>query len=56
MNGGDVVRWALNVLIIAEEKGITKDNVREMAAEAQKDAELNRMFGTEGEYGAMLGP
>lgn len=52
---GDVVRWALNVLIIAEEKGITKDNVRAMAAETQKDAELNRMFGTEGEYGAMLG-
>ena len=52
---GDVVRWALNVLIIAEEKGITKDNVRAMAAEPQKDAELNRMFGTEGEYGAMLG-
>ena len=52
---GDVVRWALNVLIIAEEKGITSENVRAMAAEAQKDAELNRMFGTEGEYGAMLG-
>ena len=52
---GDVVRWALNVLIIAEEKGITKENVRALAAETQKDAELNRMFGTEGEYGAMLG-
>ena len=52
---GDVVRWALNVLIIAEEKGITSENVRAMAAELQKDAELNRMFGTEGEYGAMLG-
>ncbi len=52
---GDVVRWALNVLIIAEEKGITSENVRAMAAEKQKDAELNRMFGTEGEYGAMLG-
>ncbi len=52
---GDVVRWVLNVLIIAEEKGVTKANVREMAAETQKDAELNRMFGTEGEYGAMLG-
>jgi len=52
---GDVVRWALNVLIIAEEKGITSENVRAMAAEQQKDAELNRMFGTEGEYGAMLG-
>ena len=52
---GDVVRWTLNVLIIAEEKGITKDNVRAMAGEVQKDAELNRMFGTEGQYGAMLG-
>ncbi len=52
---GDVVRWTLNVLIIAEEKGITAANVREMAAEEQKDAEMNRMFGTEGEYGAMLG-
>ena len=52
---GDIVRWTLNVLIIAEEKGITKENVRAMAAETQKDAEMNRMFGTEGEYGAMLG-
>ena len=52
---GDVVRWTLNVLIIAEEKGITKENVRALAAETQKDAEMNRMFGTEGEYGAMLG-
>ena len=52
---GDIVRWTLNVLIIAEEKGITKENVRAMAAETLKDAELNRMFGTEGEYGAMLG-
>ena len=51
----DIVRWSLNVLVIAEEKGVTKDNVRGMAAEPQNDAELNRMFGTEGEYGAMLG-
>ncbi len=52
---GDIVRWTLNVLIIAEEKGITSENVRELAAEMQNDAEMNRMFGTEGEYGAMLG-
>ena len=52
---GDIVRWVLNVIIIAEEKGVTSENVRAMAAEPQKDAELNRMFGTEGEYGAMLG-
>ena len=27
----DIVRWVLNVIIIAEEKGVTKDNVRAMA-------------------------
>ena len=54
-NWADIVRWALNVLIIAEEKGLTKANVKEMAMEPQKDAEINRMLGTEGEFGAMLG-
>lgn len=54
-NWADIVRWVLNVLIIAEEKGLTKDNVKEIAMEPQKDAEVNRMLGTEGEYGAMLG-
>jgi general L-amino acid transport system substrate-binding protein len=52
---GDVVRWSLNVLIIAEEKGITAANVGDMAASAGKDPEINRLLGTEGEYGAMLG-
>jgi general L-amino acid transport system substrate-binding protein len=52
---GDVVRWVLDVLIIAEEKGISSDNVAEMAGQMSKDAEINRMLGTEGEYGAMLG-
>ena len=53
-NWGDVVRWALNVLIIAEEKGITAENAAKMA-EGTNDPEINRMLGTEGEYGAMLG-
>ena len=52
---GDVVRWVLNVLIIAEEKGITSDNVAEIAGQMSKDAEINRMLGSEGKYGAMLG-
>jgi len=52
---GDVVRWTLNVLIIAEEKGITAANVGDLASAPQKDPEINRMLGTEGEYGAMLG-
>jgi len=51
---GDVVRWTLNALIIAEEKGITAANLAEMAA-GTNDPEINRMMGTEGEYGAMLG-
>lgn len=52
---GDVVRWVLNALIIAEEKGITSANVAEMAGKKSNDAEINRMLGAEGEYGAMLG-
>jgi general L-amino acid transport system substrate-binding protein len=52
---GDVARWTLNGLIIAEEKGITQANVAEMAAAPTGDPEINRLLGTEGEYGAMLG-
>ncbi|MEM7189294.1 MAG: amino acid ABC transporter substrate-binding protein [Pseudomonadota bacterium] len=51
---GDVVRWVLNSLIIAEELGITQANLGEMAA-GTNNPEINRMMGTEGEYGAMLG-
>jgi len=51
---GDVVRWVLNALIIAEEKGITKENIAEMA-KGTNDPEINRMMGTEGNYGEMLG-
>ena len=51
---GDIARWVLNVLIIAEEKGINQANVAEMAA-GTNDPEINRMLGTEGEYGAMIG-
>ncbi|MEM1314292.1 MAG: amino acid ABC transporter substrate-binding protein [Pseudomonadota bacterium] len=52
---GDVVRWTLQALIIAEEKGITAANVEEMAANPGSDPEINRLLGSEGEYGAMLG-
>lgn len=52
---GDIVRWTLNVLIIAEEKGITAANVAEMASAPGKDPEINRLLGTEGEYSAMIG-
>jgi len=51
----DLVGWTLNVLIIAEEKGITQANVEQMASAPTKDPEVNRLLGTEGEYGAMMG-
>ncbi len=52
---GDIVRWVLNALIVGEEKGITQDNVVEKSKAPTDDPEVNRMLGTEGEYGAMLG-
>ena len=51
----DIVRWTLNALIVAEEKGITQANVQDMAKAPTDDPEVNRLLGTEGEYGAMLG-
>ena len=51
---GDVVRWSLNALIAAEELGITSANVDSMAA-GTNNPEINRILGTEGEFGAMLG-
>ncbi len=50
----DIARWVLNVLVIAEEKGITMANIDDVHA-STNDAEIHRMLGTEGEYGAMLG-
>ncbi len=51
----DIGRWVLNALIIAEEKGITSANVREMASAPTNDPEINRLLGTEGDYAAMVG-
>jgi general L-amino acid transport system substrate-binding protein len=52
---GDIVRWTLNALIAAEEFGITSANVEEMASEATDSPEVNRMLGTEGNLGDMIG-
>jgi general L-amino acid transport system substrate-binding protein len=54
-NWGDIVRWTLNALIIAEELGITQANVEDMAKAPTDNPEINRLLGTEGEYGAMMG-
>ena len=52
---GDIVRWTLNALITAEELGVTSANVKEMSMEAGNNPEINRLLGTEGTLGAMLG-
>ncbi|MFN3662960.1 amino acid ABC transporter substrate-binding protein [Yoonia sp.] len=52
---GDLVRWTLNALIVAEELGVTSENVAEMAAAPTDSPDVNRLLGTEGELGAMLG-
>ncbi|PIE12946.1 MAG: amino acid ABC transporter substrate-binding protein [Rhodobacterales bacterium] len=52
---GDVVRWTLNALISAEEMGVTSANVGEMSAAAGNNPEINRLLGTEGNLGEMLG-
>jgi len=51
---GDIARWVLNALIIAEEKGITSENVEDMAANSE-DPEINRLLGGEGDFGPMIG-
>ncbi len=51
---GDIVRWTLNVMINAEEYGVTKSNAKRMA-KGTDNPEVNRMLGSEGELGAMLG-
>ena len=51
---GDVVRWTLNALLVAEEKGITKANLEEVAA-STNDPEVKRLLGLEGDMGKMTG-
>ena len=50
----DIARWVLNALIAAEELGVTQANVAEMAA-GSDHPEINRMLGSEGSLGEMLG-
>jgi general L-amino acid transport system substrate-binding protein len=51
---GDVVRWTFYALLIAEEKGITKANIEEVAA-SSTDPEVRRLLGLEGDAGVMMG-
>ena len=51
---GDIVRWTLNALIAAEELGVTSANVSELGGDPSTP-EINRLLGTEGTLGEMLG-
>ncbi|MEJ1991047.1 MAG: amino acid ABC transporter substrate-binding protein [Maritimibacter sp.] len=51
---GDIARWTLNALIAAEEMGITSANIDELSA-GTDNPEINRILGTEGNLGEMLG-
>ncbi|WP_458791767.1 amino acid ABC transporter substrate-binding protein [Yoonia sp. MH D7] len=51
----DITRWTLNALISAEELGITSANIAELSAAPTDNPEINRLLGTEGELGAMMG-
>ena len=50
----DVVRWTQNALVAAEELGVTSTNVMELAG-GTDNPEINRLLGSEGDLGAMLG-
>ena len=51
---GDIVRWTLNAMITAEELGVTSANVDKMAT-GTDNPEINRLLGSEGDLGAMIG-
>ncbi len=52
---GDIVMWTLNALVAAEELGVTSANVGELSATPTSNPEINRLLGTEGELGGMIG-
>ena len=52
---GDIAMWTLNALISAEELGVTSANLAELSAAPTDNPEINRLLGTEGELGAMIG-
>ena len=53
-NWSDSVRWMHFALLTAEELGITKANVEQMA-KTSKDPFVRRLLGEEGDFGKLLG-
>jgi general L-amino acid transport system substrate-binding protein len=50
---GDIVRWSLNAMIIAEEFGVTSQNAAQMRD--SKNPEIRRLLGVEGSFGKDIG-
>jgi general L-amino acid transport system substrate-binding protein len=50
---GDIIRWSLNAMIVAEELGVTQANVDKM--KSSSNPEVRRLLGVEGGLGKMLG-
>lgn len=50
---GDIVSWAVNATIYAEELGITSENVE--VARTEDDPDKDRLLGEQGQIGAKLG-
>jgi general L-amino acid transport system substrate-binding protein len=53
-NWEDIVRWTQNALVAGEELGITQANAAELAT-GTDNPEINRLLGSEGSLGEMLG-
>ncbi len=51
----DIGKWVVNAIIVAEELGVTQDNVASLAAAAGDNPSINRLLGTESDMGAMIG-
>jgi len=51
----DISKWVVNALINAEEMGITQANVMNLAANVGDNPGINRLVGSEGTMGEMLG-
>ena len=51
----DIGKWVVNAIIIAEELGVTRDNIDELCAAPGDNPSINRLCGTEGDMGSMIG-
>ncbi len=51
----DIGKWVVNALIEAEEMGINSKNVTKLASKPGPNPSINRILGTEGSMGEMMG-